>query len=526
MHPRGRIAILFAPMTSLQSYVRGQWTAGSGDPVTLHDPSTEEVIGDVRPSGVDFAATLDYARTVGGPALRALTWPQRAEILKGLSKALHEHRDELIEISGRNGGNTRGDAKFDLDGASGTLAYYAHLGKSLPETAWLTDGEGTQLGRTARFWAEHILLPRPGVALHINAFNFPAWGMGEKMACSILAGMPVVTKSGTASAMLAWRISEIMVATGLLPEGSFQFLAGSAAGMVDSMEAMDVVAFTGSARTGARIRSNPNLIQKSVRVNIEADSINSALLGPDAEVDEDTFTQFLTNVHQDMTQKAGQKCTAVRRIFVPNDLLDAVKEGLVERLEATRIGNALDADVRMGPVASKVQLDDVRAGIKHLQAECDTVLGGPDAMDGPGYFVRPTLLQARKHDVASVHELEVFGPCATLVPYDGKAETATELMNRGGGCLVGSVYSDDKKFLRELIPGIAPWHGRVWVGSEKTMGHALGPGAVLPGAVHGGPGRAGGGEELGGMRGLTPYLQRTALQGDRSIVGRTFGAGE
>ena len=513
-------------MTSLQSYACGQWTAGSGDPVALHDPSTAEVIGDVRPAGVDFAATLAHARNVGGPALRAMTFAQRGEILKGLSKVLHEHRDELIGVAGRNGGNTRGDAKFDLDGASGTLAFYAHLSKSLPETPWITEGEGTQLGRTARFWAEHVLLPRPGVALHINAFNFPAWGMGEKLACSILAGVPVITKAGTASAMLAWRVSELIVDSGLLPEGSFQFIPGSISAMTDHLESMDVVAFTGSARTGIRIRGNANCIAKSVRVNIEADSINSAVLGPDCDFDDDSFTQFISNLHIDMTQKAGQKCTAVRRILVPHDKLDEVKEALVDRLKSTRIGNALDPDVRMGPVASAAQLEDVRGGIQKLQAECETILGGPEAMDGPGYFVTPTLLQARNNDAQLLHELEVFGPCATILPYDGKAETAVDLINRGGGCLVASAYSDDKKWISDVVAGIAPWHGRVWVGSEKTMGHALGPGAVLPGAIHGGPGRAGGGEELGGLRGLQPYLQRTAIQGDRSVVGRSFGSPE
>jgi 3,4-dehydroadipyl-CoA semialdehyde dehydrogenase len=526
VQPRARLGIVFGPMISLQSYACGQWSAGSGDPAALHNPSTEEVIGDVRPGGIDFTATLMHARSQGGPALRALTFPQRAAILKGLSKKIHEHRDELLEIAAENGGNTRGDAKFDLDGATGTLSYYAHLGSSLAETPWLTDGEGVQLGRTARFWAEHILQPRPGVALHINAFNFPAWGMAEKLACSILAGMPVVTKAGTASAMLAYRVSQIIVESGLLPEGSFQFLPGSISKMSDELQPMDVVAFTGSAQTGSRIRSNPNLIQNSVRVNIEADSINSAVLAPDCEVDDDTFTQFISNLHVDMTQKAGQKCTAVRRILVPHELLDDVKEALTERLKATRIGSAMDADVRMGPVASKAQLEDVRGGIQKLQAECDTVLGGPEAMEGPGYFVQPTLLQARANDAAILHELEVFGPCATILPYDGKAQTAVELMNKGGGCLVASVYGDDKKYLTEVVSGIAPWHGRVWVGSEKTMGHALGPGAVLPGAIHGGPGRAGGGEELGGLRGLHPYLQRTAIQGDRSVVGRTFGAAD
>ena len=510
-------------MTSLQNYVGGAWNAGEGDPISLFNPSTEEVIGDVRPKGVDFAGVMQHARSVGGPALRAMTFPERASALKALSKVIHANRDELIEISARNGGNTRGDAKFDLDGASGTLAYYAHLGSSLPETAWLPEGDGVQLGRTARFWAQHVLTSRPGVAVHINAFNFPAWGMGEKMACALLAGVPVVTKAGTASAMLAYRLAQLTVASGALPEGAFQFLAGGVSGLLDHCGPQDTVGFTGSARTGRIIRSNERLLANNVRVNVEADSINSAVLGPDAEVDEDTFTQFVTNVHVDMTQKAGQKCTAVRRILVPRALLGEVKDALVERLEGTRIGDVVDGDVRMGPVASKAQHDDVAAGLRSLQAVADAVTGG-DVVDGPGYFVEPTLLEARDTGAEVLHELEVFGPCATLLPYDGDAASAVSLVNRAGGCLVSSVYSDDKAFVGEVVAGIAPWHGRVWVGSEKTMGQALGPGAVLPAAVHGGPGRAGGGEELGGMRGLQPYLQRTAVQGDRSVIGRAFGA--
>ncbi len=510
-------------MTSLQNYVGGRWLAGDGEPVSLFDPSTGVAIGDVRPKGVDFAAVMKHARDVGGPALRGMTFPERAAALKALSKVLHTHRDELIEISGRNGGNTRGDAKFDLDGASGTLAYYAHLGSSLPETPWLPDGDGVQLGRTARFWAQHVLTPRPGVAVHINAFNFPAWGMGEKMACALLAGVPVVTKAGTASAMLAHRIAQLTVESGALPEGAFQFLAGSVTGLLDFCGPQDTVGFTGSARTGNLIRGNAHLLANNVRVNVEADSINSAVLGPDVEVDEDTFTQFVTNVHVDMTQKAGQKCTAVRRILVPAALLDDVREALVERLEATKVGNVMDDAVRMGPVASAAQHEDVLSGIGQLQAVADTITGGAK-IEGPGYFVQPTLLQARDNHAEVLHDLEVFGPCATLLPYDGDAVTAVDLVNRAGGCLVSSVYSDDKRWVTELVGGIAPWHGRVWVGSEKTMGQALGPGACLPAAIHGGPGRAGGGEELGGMRGLMPYLQRTAVQGDRSVVGRAFGA--
>jgi oxepin-CoA hydrolase/3-oxo-5,6-dehydrosuberyl-CoA semialdehyde dehydrogenase len=510
-------------MIALQSYVQGRWVAGSGEPKLLHDPSTDAVLGDVRPGGVDFAAVLAHARDVGGPALRALTFPQRAELLKALSAKLHEHRDELIAISTQNGGNTRGDAKFDLDGASGTLAFYAQLGAGLPASRHLPDGEGTQLGRTSRFWGQHVFVPRPGVALHINAFNFPAWGMGEKMACALLAGVPVVEKAGTASALLAHRIAEIVVQSGILPEGAFQFLAGSASGLLDLLGPMDAVAFTGSSATGALIRGNKNLVARNVRVNIEADSINPAVLGPDVEPGTDTFEQFLANVVTDITQKAGQKCTAVRRVFVPTDRLGDVEEALVERLRAIKVGNPADDSVRMGPVASQEQLRDVRGGIVRLQAVADTVLGGPQPIADKGCFVAPTLLRARDPGAAVVHELEVFGPCATLVGYSGRVEEAIELCNRGGGGLVASAYSDDRTFVESLVLGIAPWHGRVWLGSEKTLGQALGPGAVLPASIHGGPGRAGGGEELGGLRGLHPYLQRTAVQGDRAVVDRGFG---
>jgi oxepin-CoA hydrolase/3-oxo-5,6-dehydrosuberyl-CoA semialdehyde dehydrogenase len=510
-------------MISLQSYVRGQWIAGSGDARTLHDPSTEAALGTVHAGGVDLDAVLQHARAVGGPALRALGFRKRGELLKALATRLHEHRDELIDISAQNGGNTRGDAKFDLDGASGTLAFYAQLASGLPDGNCLADGDGVQLGRTPRFWGQHVFVPRPGVAVHVNAFNFPAWGMGEKMACALLAGVPVVEKPGTASALLAYRIAQITVESGILPEGAFQFVAGSVTGLLDRLGPMDTVAFTGSSATGALIRGNRNLVARNVRVNIEADSINAAVLGPDVESGCDTFEQFLANVTVDMTQKAGQKCTAVRRILVPSAMVGEVQGALRERLQAIVVGNPLEDGVRMGPVASSDQLRDVRSGIERLRQAADVVLGGGAPIRDRGYFVAPTLLFARDAWASVLHELEVFGPCATIVPYSGAVEDAVGLCNRGGGALVASLYSDDRAFVETLVLGIAPWHGRIWLGSEKTQGQALGPGAVLPATVHGGPGRAGGGEELGGLRGLAPYLQRTAVQGDRAVVARTFG---
>ncbi len=511
-------------MIALKNYVGGTWSAGTGEPKQLHNPATEAVLGQVQPGGVDGRAALEHARTVGGPALRRMTFAARAALLKSLSQHLHDHRDELIGISGTNGGNTRGDAKFDLDGATGTLAFYAQLGAGLGDRHHLVDGEGIQLGRTPRFWGQHVLVPRPGVALHINAFNFPAWGMGEKMACALLAGVPVIEKAGTPSALLAYRIAQLVVESGILPEGAFQFVGGSASGLLDLLGPMDAVAFTGSAVTAAAIRGNKNLVARNVRLTLEADSINSAVLGPDAEEGGDTLEQFLTNVVVDMTQKAGQKCTAVRRIFVPEAQVGLVAEALVERLRATKVGDPLANDVRMGPVASAEQLRDVRAGIDRLAAVADLLTGGSQPVGDRGYFVAPTLLRARDANADVLHELEVFGPCATIVPYSGAASAVAELCNRGGGGLVASVYSDDRAFVEQVVAGIAPWHGRIWLGSEKTHGQALGPGAVLPATIHGGPGRAGGGEELGGLRGLALYVQRTALQGDRAVVGRSFGA--
>lgn len=511
-------------MNVLQNYVSGTWQAGSGATKTLHDPSTEAVLAELREGGIDFGAMLAHARTKGLPALQAMTFAQRGEALKSLSKMLHEKRDALIAISTQNGGNTRGDAKFDLDGMTGTLAFYGSLGASLPASGVMLDGEGIQLGRTPRFFGQHVLTSRPGVAIHINAFNFPAWGMGEKMACALLAGVPVVEKAGAPSAMLAWRISQLIVESKILPEGSFQFLCGSVAGALDHLAPLDSVAFTGSSKTGAIIRGNKNLIAKNCRVNIEADSVNAAVLGADVDIGGDTFAQFVANVSVDMTQKAGQKCTAVRRIFVPEALLDDVKEALLERLKATKVGNPADETVRMGPVASAEALLAVQSGMQQLMTAADALCGGPAKAADRGYFVAPTLLLARDRDAAQLHELEVFGPCATLIPYSGEAKEAAALANRGGGGLVASLYSDDRETLDCLVRAMAPWHGRLWIGSEKTQGQALGPGAVLPGTIHGGPGRAGGGEELGALRGLAFYMQRTALQGDRALLGKVLGA--
>lgn len=517
-------------MIELQSYLEGKWQSGKGKAQTLVDPSTEEPIAQASTEGVDFAAALAYARDKGGPALRAMTFAQRGEVLRAMSRAIHAHRDELMKLAQENGGNTRSDAKFDIDGASGTLAFYADLGKELGDARVIEDGDAFQLARSPRYFGAHVWTPRRGVAIHVNAYNFPAWGLGEKAACALLAGMPVISKPATSTALLAWRMVQIFVEEKLLPEGALSFVAGSTGNLLELLGGQDVLAFTGSSFTGATLRGGKAVIANNVRVNVEADSLNAALLGPDAGDGSETLNMFVGDVVRDMTQKTGQKCTAIRRVYAPKERVAAVLELLSERLAAIKVGNPTNEEVGMGPVATAQQLRDVRAGIDKLASCSKIVRGGSGALDGigapagKGFFVAPTLLHCASPKAGdAVHEHEVFGPCATVMPYDGTAEDAARLVAAGGGGLVASVYSDDKAFLEGAILGIAPFHGRVTIGSSKVAGQTVPPGTVMPSLVHGGPGRAGAGEELGGRRGLQFYMQRTALQGDRALVETVLG---
>jgi phenylacetic acid degradation protein PaaN len=510
-------------MITLESYVCGRWQPGTGSPRLLYNPTTEEEMALCDSTGVDFAAVVAHARDVGGPALRELGFARRAAMLKDLSAAIYEEREDLIALSTSNGGNTRGDAKFDIDGATGTLASYASFGKKLGDGNQLADGDGVQLGRTARFWGQHHWVTRPGISVHINAFNFPCWGMGEKMAQAILAGVPVITKPGTPTALLAWRMAQIIVESGILPEGAFQFVSGGTGDLLSHLGPMDSMSFTGSSGVGAMLKGTAQLVTRNVRVGIEADSLNEAILGEDVDSGDEIYSEFLKNVVTDMTQKAGQKCTAVRRILVPEGKVEDVVEELVSRLQATRIGDPADKDNRMGPLASTSQGKDVRAGIEALSAACELACGGTESIADRGYFVAPTLLVATDANADIIHSDEVFGPVATVLPYSGSAADAVALANRGGGCLVGSVYSNDNKWMEAVVLGMSPWHGRLWLGSDKTAGQAFPPGGVMPQMVHGGPGRAGGGEELGGPRGLEFYMQRTALQGYQGFLSRSFG---
>jgi oxepin-CoA hydrolase/3-oxo-5,6-dehydrosuberyl-CoA semialdehyde dehydrogenase len=503
-------------MKMLSSYVQDRWVAGRAPFATLVNPATEEPLAQTSTAGIDMGEVLQHARSQGLPLLRELSFAQRGELLKSWSKALHAARDELIALAMQNGGNTRGDAKFDVDGAIATLAHYAELGAQLGSLKALRDGEPVQLGRTARYAGVHLWVPRDGVAVHINAFNFPAWGTAEKAACALLAGMPIVSKPATSTALVAHRLSEI--GAPLLPRGAFQFLCGSPGDLLDRLAPQDVVAFTGSSQTAAKLREQ--LSRRGARFNVEADSLNGAVLGPDVSAGSATWDLFVSDVARDMTQKAGQKCTAIRRIFVAPERLAEVQEALVDRLSQIRVGDPARAEVTMGPVSTAVQLRDVRAGITRLASESRPVFGGDGSVkalapEGKGYFVSPVLLVAKDPAAArAMHDDEVFGPVATLAASSAPAV----LVRRGGGSLVCSVYSDDRDFLRGCVLAVAPWHGRIYIGSEKVAGQTMGPGTVLPQLLHGGPGHAGGGEELGGLRGLSLYSQRVALQGDRALL--------
>ncbi len=522
-------------MIRLESYVAGRWFAGTGPPARLVNPATEAPLAEATTEGLDFGAVLDHARRVGAPALRALSFAERAALLKEIAKALHGAREELLDLAQQNGGNTRGDAKFDVDGAIGTLSAYASfgeaLGKRVGDRRFLTDGEMFALTRSPRFVGQHVWVPRTGVAVHINAFNFPAWGTFEKVAVALLAGIPIISKPATATALLTWRMTQVLVESGRLPEGAFQLLCGATGDLLSRLGPQDHLAFTGSNHTGALLRGTPGFASLSVRVNVEADSLNAAVAAPDVSPGSDLWNTLLRNVVSDITQKTGQKCTATRRVFVPEAHADAFQEALSDALSGVVVGDPVVDGVTMGPVSTASQLRDVLAGIARLAESNRVVCGGPERVEGrgapagKGYFVAPTVLRARDADSAGpVHSLEVFGPCVTLVPYDGEPESAAALVARGDGSLVSSAVSDDRGWVERFALGAAPSLGRLLLLSSKVADQATAPGLVLPSLVHGGPGRAGGGEELGGERGILFYMQRTAIQGDSAVLGKLFAA--
>jgi oxepin-CoA hydrolase/3-oxo-5,6-dehydrosuberyl-CoA semialdehyde dehydrogenase len=514
-------------MSVLRSYVNGSWYApADGEPV--HDAVTGDEVARVSSTGVDFAAALEHGRAVGGPALRELTFHDRAATAKAIGMMLREHRDELYALSARTGA-TLNDSRFDVDGGIGVLLSYASKAKrELPNEKIVVEGAVEQLGRSGAFVGQHILTPLHGVAVQINAFNFPVWGPLEKFAPALVAGVPSLIKPASQTSYLTARVVELILDSGLLPEGALQLVCGSAGDLLDHLHEQDLLSFTGSASTAQRLRTHPNVVARAVRFNAEADSLNCSILGPDAAPGTPEFDLFVKQLVTEMTVKAGQKCTAIRRALVPVEQLDAVLEATAARLAKVTIGNPADESVRMGALASLEQREEVRRSVKALESAGRIVFGDPERVEvvgadaERGAFLAPLLLRCDDAHRAEPHEVEAFGPVSTVMGYREVAD-AIDLAARGRGSLAGSVVTGDADFARDVVLGIAPWHGRLLVLDGDDAAESTGHGSPLPMLVHGGPGRAGGGEEMGGMRGVLHHMQRTAVQASPRVLSAVTG---
>lgn len=510
----------------LESLICGRWTPGERQGAPLLDAATGALVAHIDATGIDMGAALDWGRRTGGPALRAMSFHDRAAMLKALGLALMARKEAFYSESYRTGA-TRADGWVDIEGGIGTMLTYASKGRrELPNTRVLTDGDLEPLSKDHSFSAQHILTPLQGVAVHINAYNFPVWGMLEKIAPALLAGMPCIVKPASQTAYLTELVVRAINDTGILPAGALQLICGSVGDLLDHVTGQDVVTFTGSAWTGRKLRSHKAIVENSTRFTMEADSLNASILGPDAGPGTPEFDLFVREVAREMTTKAGQKCTAIRRVMVPAAHIDAVQDALAERLAGATPGLPAAEGTRMGPLASLDQREEVRARIRELQAVARIVAGDPDAVPAGlegGAFMAPVLLRADDPMAAvAVHDCEAFGPVATLMPYEG-VDQAVALAAMGKGSLVSSVFTDDARVAEEMVLGLAPFHGRVMIGNRVSAKSSTGHGSPLAGLVHGGPGRAGGGEELGGMRGVKHYMQRTAVQGAPGLLSAVTG---
>jgi oxepin-CoA hydrolase / 3-oxo-5,6-dehydrosuberyl-CoA semialdehyde dehydrogenase len=504
-------------MTVLRSYVGGTWVRPDDDGVPVHDAVTGDEVARISTAGIDTRAALHHGRTVGGAALGELTFHERAAMLKDVGLMLREHREELYALSARSGA-TLFDSRFDIDGGIGAVLSYASKAKrELPNEKVYVEAAPEQLGKGGQFFGQHLLTSLRGVAVQINAFNFPVWGPLEKLAPAFLAGVPSLIKPASQTAYLTARVVELIVESGLLPDGVLQLLCGNAGDLLDHLEEQDLVAFTGSASTAQRLRSHPVVVARSVRFNAEADSLNCSILGPDAGPGTPEFDLYVKQLVQEMTVKAGQKCTAIRRAFVPSAMVEDVVAATRARLAKVVVGNPAEESVRMGALASLEQREEVRRSLKALQSVAKVVFGDPERVDvvgadpERGAFISPILLRGDDPTAEEVHAVEAFGPVSTVVGYRGAVDVV-DLAARGRGSLAGSLVTGDADFARDVVLGIAPWHGRVLVLDQDDAAESTGHGSPLPMLVHGGPGRAGGGEELGGIRGVLHHMQRTAVQ--------------
>ncbi|MGQ0540119.1 MAG: phenylacetic acid degradation bifunctional protein PaaZ [Gemmatimonadaceae bacterium] len=509
----------------LKSYARGEWVEGSGPGTTLHHAVTGESVAVASSEGLDFARMAEYARAVGGPALRRLTFHERARMLKAMAQFLGERKEAFYQLSAATGA-TKADSWIDIDGGIGTFFVYASKGRrEFPNETYYVDGPLEPISKGGTFIGRHICVPLEGVAVHINAFNFPTWGMLEKLAPTLLAGMPAIVKPATLTSYLTERVFRAMIESDIFPPGAIQLICGSAGDLLDHLGVQDAVAFTGSAETGHKLRQTPAIVANSVRFNMEADSLNCAILGPDALPGSDEFDLFLKEVVREMTVKAGQKCTAIRRTIVPDGVMADVIGGLQERLAAVRVGDPAVEGVKMGPLAARSQVSEVATRLSALRSGTEVALGGdgiePIGADAErGAFFPITLLATNDPFTRTQpHDIEAFGPVNTVMPYSSVAD-AIALARMGKGSLCGSLFTLDDRVARDVVLGSAPYHGRIMVMNRHAAKESTGHGSPLPHLVHGGPGRAGGGEEMGGVRGVLHYMQRTAVQASPTTLTR------
>jgi oxepin-CoA hydrolase/3-oxo-5,6-dehydrosuberyl-CoA semialdehyde dehydrogenase len=508
----------------LKSYVAGEWVAGSGNGTPLFNAVTGAQIAIAGSEGLDFKAMLDYARNVGGPALRKMTFHERALMLKRLAMFLNDKKALFYELSAATGA-TKVDSWIDIDGGIGTMFVFASKGRrELPDETFLVEGNPEQISKNGTFLGHHICVPLHGVAIHINAYNFPCWGMLEKIAPTFLAGVPAIIKPATVTSYLTELMVREIINSGILPPGALQLICGGAGDILDHVTLQDVVTFTGSASTGRMLKQHPAIIENSVRFNMEADSLNFSMLGPEAKPGSAEFGLFIREVTREMTVKAGQKCTAIRRILVPEHLTDAVVSELKSKLASVKLGNPAVEGVKMGPLASNGQVAEVKSKVAELLKSCEVAYGNINDFEvtgadkATGAFM-PTMLLHCKDGIKNngPHDIEAFGPVSTIMGYKN-TDDAIELARKGKGSLVGSVFSADNNFAREIVMGTAAWHGRLMVVNEASAAESTGHGSPLGHLVHGGPGRAGGGEEMGGIRGVKHYMQRTAIQGSPTTL--------
>ena len=512
----------------LQSYANGEWYQSPASGVLLRNAINGEAVAEITSEGLDFHDMLDYARKIGGPALRHYTFHQRALMLKALGKYLMDRKEVFYAMSAATGA-TRTDSWIDIEGGISTLFVFSGKGRrEMPNSHVYIDGDQEMISRTGSFTAQHIYTPIHGVAVHINAFNFPCWGMLEKMAPTLLAGVPMIVKPASQTAYLTELMFRHIIESGILPEGSVQLISGSTGDLLDRLDFQDAVSFTGSATTGLRLKKTPAIIDNAVRFFMEADSLNCSILGSDVEPGSAEFDLYIKEVTREMTVKAGQKCTAIRRALVPASKLDAVASAIIERLAKITIGNPANENVRMGALAGLEQREDVIHQLNCLSQDNEVLFGHTgniqpvDADARTGAFMLPVLMYASNPATSSAHDIEAFGPISTLMPYQDD-EQAIELAALGKGSLVGSIVSNDTEVATRLSHGIAACHGRVMVLNEHCAKESTGHGSPLPHLIHGGPGRAGGSEEMGGIRGVKHYMQRTAIQGSPDMLTHITG---